>query len=304
MVKDNPIYRHDLTLSIKREYHSDEQIEELAKTVKNELDEICEKYVFQCELTGESNYHFQVRLNLKTELRWRCNTLRTYLEKAFYEFYNIHVTPTSANCRGKFDYVMKEETRHMGPWADKPMFLGKSIIRNDKLLPWHNFVLELMEESKQKFDWRTIYHIYDESGNSMKSTFCRYMLWHHESEVGLVNVFGTPSQINASLVQCGPKLVYIIDIPRSYATTEVDGNGKQKVLQYHPQWPELCLIIERLKDGMLVNSMYGKYETLLIDPPLVLVFSNWPLEQNPGQFLSQDRISTITLQSGGDFSLD
>ena len=301
--KGNPIFRQDLTLSIKREFHDDEQIEELAKLVKEELDEICERYVFQCELTGESNFHFQCRVNLKTEKRWRCDQFRRYLEKGFKEFYDIHATPTSANCRGKFDYVMKEETRYLGPWSDRPMFLGRSIISSDQLKPWHNFVLELMQDTREEFEWRTIYHVYDKSGNSMKSTFCRYLLWHYSNEVGLVNPFGSPSQINSSLVKCGPKLVYLIDIPRSYATVELMEDGEQNVQYYHPQWAELCLMIERLKDGMLVDTMYGQYQTMLMDPPLVVVFSNWPLQKYPGQFLSADRVEIITLHGDGDFSL-
>lgn len=306
----NPIWRQDITMSINRFYFSKiKQV--LVPSVKEVLDEICEQYVFQVEKTGLENYHFQVRVNLKNDRRWRCKQLEKHLQIAFVGnqnkaanlvediyFHRIHCTPTSNNAKSKFDYVMKEETRWDGPYSDRPIFLGKTILPHDKLLPWHRRFVDLLENyDTDEPDWRTIYHVKDERGCSMKSTFCRYLLWNYEKEVGMINPFGSPNQINSSITKMGRRKMFILDIPRSYSWTKKNKDNDSITRHYNPQWPELCLVLERLKDGMLIDSFYGRFESFIMDPPIILVFSNWPLERYPGQYLSSDRIKEVDLNS-------
>ena len=301
---NNPIWRQDVTLSINRLFFADIK-SLLIPEVKRVLEDICEQYVFQVELTGEENYHFQIRVNLKNENRWRCSRLSKHLETTLNSvkeeplFYKIACTPTSNNSKGRFDYVMKDETRFDGPYSDRPLFMGKSILPSDKLLPWHRFFIDLLEKyDEYETDWRTIYHVKDLRGNNMKSSFCRYLLWNYEKEVGILNPFGSPNQINSSLIKLGRRKLYILDIPRSYSWTVKDNGVETR--KYHPQWPELCLVLERLKDGMLVDSFYGRYESFIMDPPIIIVFSNWPLEHYRGEFISEDRVKEIDLQSLND----
>lgn len=299
----NPIWRQDITLSINKVFFKD--IKSLLIPLVNEaLNDICEQYVFQVELTGEENYHFQGRVNLKHENRWRCNRLHSHLEKVFnnikkdHLFYKIVCSPTSNNAKAKFDYVMKQDTRWDGPYSDRPIFLGKTILPRDKLLPWHLKFVNLLENyDTDDPDWRTIYHVKDERGNSMKSTFCRFLIWNYEKEVGMINPFGSPNQINSSIVKMGRRKLFILDIPRSYSWISKNKYTGFEVRKYNPQWPELCLVLERLKDGMLVDSFYGRFESFLMDPPIIIVFSNWPLERYSGQFITKDRIKEVDLAS-------
>ena len=158
--KNYPVYRQDITMSIDREYC--DRIKELCIFVKEELDEICEQYVFQAELTGAENYHLQVRVNLKSENRWRCKQLQKHLKTCFpVQFYNIYCTPTSTNAKSNFSYVMKAETRIEGPFANIPIFLGKSILSSSQLTPWQEFFVGLLKAyDKSETDYRSIYHYF------------------------------------------------------------------------------------------------------------------------------------------------
>lgn len=293
--KNNPIFRQDVTMSISREYFS--QLKELVSSVKKIMDEDCENWVFQVECTGETNYHLQVRVNLKFTNRWRCSKYSKHLNSKLGDmFYNIYCTPTSNNNQGKFDYVMKEESRVMGPFSDKPIFDGSSILPESKLLPWHRYFINLLENYEtDELDFRTIFHVRDITGGHQKSTFCRYLMWHFKSEVGIINPFGTPGQIASSFVKGGAKKMYFLDLPRSYRKEALSPDGKLRVC-YHQNFAELCTIIERVKDGLLVDSFYGRScDPLLMSPPIVVIFSNWDLESFRGQFISKDRLKVIDL---------
>jgi len=293
--KNNPIFRQDVTMSINREWFS--KLKDVVNITKITMDRDCENYVFQLELTGEENYHLQVRVNLKHSNRWRCARYAKHLSKKLGDmFYNIRCSPTSNNNQGKFDYVMKSETRVMGPFSDRPIFTGSSILPSEKLLIWHRFFINLLENyDTDPLDFRTIFHVKDECGRHMKSTFCRFLVWHFKNDVAIINPFGTPGQIASSFVKTGAKKLYFLDLPRSYRVEGPAKNGKSTVT-YHQNFSELCIILERIKDGLLVDSFYGRAsEPLLMSPPIVIIFSNWDLELFKGQFISEDRLKIIDL---------
>lgn len=325
LIPDNPSYRQDVVFSIdkKQLVHFDleegtnnEMGEIMASMISATLRECCERFVFQLELTNETNLHFQCRVNLKTDHRWRPSTFSKWLmkETRFLDkngdkyFYRIGTTPTSRNCT-TFSYVTKPETRVQGPWSDRPVFLGKSIYRLDQLRPWQIKILDLLEYDQEKmgYDWRTIYHVLDEKGNSGKSSFCRYLMYHHPHDVGMVNAFGSPAQVNTSLVGMGSKKLYIVDLPRSYSYIKTIYSKSDPNLElrsyrcWHNNWPELANIIEHLKDGMLIDTMYGKHDVLLQDPPAVVIFSNWPLQSFIGDRFSSDRLKVIDLSINQDW---
>jgi hypothetical protein len=66
--------------------------------------------------------------------------------------------------------------------------------------------------------------------------------------------------------------VYIIDMPRTLAEED--------------SLPSLISTLEDLKNGFVVSVFYGKYQKLLMDPPIVIVFSN---KLCPVKMMSDDR---------------
>ena len=64
---------------------------------------------------------------------------------------------------------------------------------------------------------------------------------------------------------------------------------------------DLFAAVEDIKDGFIVDTLYGKYVELIFDPPLVLVFSNLRLEDHFSK-LSKDR--WLQLHINSDLSIE
>jgi hypothetical protein len=293
MIGTSAIHRQDFVLSVDRDLNPT-KYGALTYDLKEFLKKHCQNFVFQIEKTGESNVHIQGRVNLK--VRKRCETFEKELRKVFpvSEFYRIGCTPTSSNCRN-FDYVMKEETRIKGPWADRPIFMGRSVFKTSDLVPWHkeykSIIDDYVEKYDYEFDYRTIHSIVDLEGHTMKTAFVKYLFFNYGDIVGLLDPFGTQAQNSNSIVKEGAKVIYLIDLPRSMAKWVENEKTGNSYWQYSDQCQSMFVLAERLKDGgPFKGTMYGDCQYMQMDPPLVLIFSNWPLQNYPGQNISADRL--------------
>ena len=118
---------------------------------------------------------------------------------------------------------------------------------------------------------REIISLVDFNGNSGKSSFFKWIFIQKPEEVGRIN-YGTASQLRSAITKGSAKKLYIIDLPRSR------GRNDSEV--------DLMSAVEDLKTGFVINSMYGDGNTLIMEPPHVIVASNYMLNNN---YLSQDR---------------
>jgi hypothetical protein len=188
---------------------------------------------------------------------------------------------------------MKEETRVYGPWADRKLFLGESLLKDGQLKPWmHKLIKEIDDHGSKMNDayFREILHVVDYKGGHMKSSFVKYLLNKYKQDAAYVNPFGTSNQISSCFAKGGAKSLYLLDLPRPFKTKK----------GYHHNYPEVCTVIEKLKDGIVSSSMYGEGTTLLMDPPFIIIFANWPLENEPGEYFSLDRIREVDLADYDD----
>lgn len=261
--------------------------------LETELSDLADSWVFQIESTAQEddgtykNLHVQGRARFKKRVRKTQILNEKYLTGAIDAFYRASWSPTSSNCKN-FDYVLKEETRIYGPWADKKLFLGKSLIKDYQLKPWMTQLIDDIEKHGVIMDdkyFREIVHVYDIEGGHMKSSFTRYLLNKYKERVSYINPFGTANQISSCFAKGGAKDLYLLDLPRAFKTET----------GYHNNYPEICNVIEKLKDGVVSSSMYGDGQTLLMDPPFIIMFSNWKLERRKGEYFSKDRIREIDL---------
>lgn len=68
-------------------------------------------------------------------------------------------------------------------------------------------------------DSREIIHLIDREGCTGKSKFAKKIVFDHPYDVGVIT-YGTTSQINSSIVNLGPKKLYIIDLTRAKCKTD------------------------------------------------------------------------------------
>jgi hypothetical protein len=129
---------------------------------------------------------------------------------------------------------------------------------------------------------RRIISLVDYKGGSGKSLFFKWLLVKlREKEISRIS-FGTSTQLRSSVIAARGKKMYILDLTRT------KGKGDRE--------HDLLSVLESIVDGMIYSPRYGKYETLLMEPPHVLITSNYALDYT---LLSLDRWKVYEIKENG-----
>lgn len=110
---------------------------------------------------------------------------------------------------------------------------------------------------------KKIIALYDKEGNAGKSSFFKYLYYHHSDQIGRVT-YGTSSQLRSALVNIRPKRIYIIHLTRA----------KVK----HKNELDLLNAIQDSKGGVIYNNRSGN--TILMDIPHIIISSKHILDKN------------------------
>lgn len=130
--------------------------------------------------------------------------------------------------------------------------------------PWQKDLYDMIYDESRNIktpDLRNIISLIDYAGNSGKSSFFKYLYVNdNENNIGRSS-YGSASQLRSSIINQGVKKVYIIDLSRSKSKADRE--------------EDLLSAIEDCKSGLVISSMYGKYQELLMEPPHVIICSNY-----------------------------
>ena len=152
--------------------------------------------------------------------------------------------------------------------------------------PWQREIFNIFcyENFKLKpAETRIMYSIVDLQGNSGKSIFFKWLYVHiGKEDMGIIS-FGTAAQLKPSIFNLGEKKMYILDLTR--AKGEADREE------------DLMSVLEATKNGMVTTPMFGKGETLLMEPPHILITSKYLLDY---ELLSMDRWKIYELKTNGE----
>lgn len=169
---------------------------------------------------------------------------------------------------------MKADTRVIGPFGLRPIYLGQDLVCLNNPYPWQQSILHAMQQPP---DDRTIMWIYNARGNVGKTKLMKFCKWNG---LAVRIPLGTATQIKSSVISKGVHRCYMLDLPRV--------RGKDERIQ------EVFSAIEEIKNGWVESAMYGKNEELMMLPPHVYVFSNEPPNMS---FASLDRWRIRTINS-------
>jgi hypothetical protein len=271
----NPVRRMDITISMRPDSGLEKQ------TMISRFYKFCQEntdmFVFQHELTGSDNHHIQGRVSRKSRIRTISFAHKISAETGIPVSY-IHVSPTQRPNQN-FDYTMKSETRFSGPYSNMDLDALQVVdpLVETQLYDWQNFILNEWFDNQKKREYnksgRKILFVHDSKGNTGKSTLCKHCAISRQKDVCLLPVSGTANQLASAILDAGSYSNYILDLPRCKPSE--DGKWIQDIL----------FVIEQLANGLIVNSMYGKYKRLVMNNPQIVVFSNWRVPE----YLSQDR---------------
>jgi len=244
------------------------------QTLCQVLTRLTEKYYFQLEKA--TTLHYQGCC--KTRIRKRQKTLLNELVAEL----DIEREMVTVDCmRGTWEqaklYCTKSDTSVGTVFTNEVTYSGKDIEMLDTAsgrYPWQNKIInEIIDEATSSIkdtDDRTIIWITDSKGGNGKSKLVKWCCARFDAIVKIS--FGTSNQLRSAIIAAGQRRVYFVDVPRTLGSDD--------------SMASLMSSLEDLKNGYIVSAMYGKNQSLLLDPPHIVIFSN---ESCPRKMMSDDR---------------
>lgn len=237
-MSNNQLFRHEFPWFT-------ENFEEGKKMLETAANDLCKQYVFNYECgKEEKNYHFQVYFNLKVKLR--CTELAKKLL-----VYGIKVSIRPVHDEYAVDrYCQKSDTRIHGPFGNINRYLGQDLIQH--LRPWQQQISDMIQVEPHP---RSIYWYYDSVGGKGKTSFSKYMYFHHKI---ITLTIGKASDLLNLVSKMEKQRCYIFDISRTIVAGAMQ---------------ELYMAIESVKNGYFVNTKY-QTDVCCFAIPHVIIFSN------------------------------
>lgn len=187
-------------------------------------------------------------------------------------------------------YVTKEEGRVKGPYyGGKSMFYNKEMAKA-KLRNWQQELFDILtgEEQEMLRDRKVIW--VQDAGNTGKSWFQKWLrIGQRKLIVRALPVSRVDRLISAVAIlnQTLQVDVYTIDLTRT--------RGEEQ------SYKDLFSVVEQIKNGHVVDVMYGKYNEAIFKPPMILIFTNNKFEEFQ-DFLSEDRWVTYSICPYGNLA--
>ena len=210
----------------------------------------CNKYVIGKEVGENNTPHLQIALHTKVKTRF--SAIKTIIGNRY------HIEKQkSKNDELSFNYCMKDGN-FIG--TEEAPYQGQDLILQKEFYPWQSSAVDIANTKND----RTINWIFEEKGNTGKSKWCKYMIYHHNA---IVITKGKYADIMNYVYNCKNTKLIIIDLSRSM------GN--------HVSYAA----IEDLKNGIIVNTKYETGQKLIIPPTIIILSNKYPETEN----LSLDR---------------
>jgi hypothetical protein len=224
---------------------------------------------------------------LKCETRKRLGQLRRLCEKhlpsgeefAIAGYDKVTFYTKLKQFQNSPEWVPIKQMTHYQEFTEEELELTQFDNR-DNWFPWQREIYDKIFNEKKNIkraDNRKIVSIIDDEGKKGKSTFLKWIC-HSNPKDFLKLGQGSASQLRAAVLNNGPKRCYFIDLPRTQG--------------FYDKKTDLLSVVEEIKNGHVMSSMYGKGGVLMMPPPHIFIFSNEALNY---QCLSKDRWEVYTL---------
>lgn len=251
---------------------TDSQLESILISVQ------AEDYVFQKECVTREHFQGYFKVAARIRKLTLLNKFKTPFDEKGFDLRFLTVDRMQGTQEQTLAYCTKLDSRVGLPVYSKTLqpYVAKdlSMFEDPKSFhPWQNKVMNLVLQDsviRTPHD-REIHWIYDEQGGTGKSKFVKYLCYNYKQEITKLS-FGSGTQLRTAAISAGPKKVYFIDIPRTL--------GRDDDLH------ALISVIEDIKNGFIVSSMYGKHQTLMFEPPHIFILANIKC---PTSLMSKDR---------------
>jgi len=254
----------------------------------NYLNQVAECGVFQLEKgDAKSKEHYQGTFTLIGPRQSKTSLLGSFKQR-FKNVGGLTISPVYDKVAINA-YVTKEQGRVRGPFYVGVNEMYNSNMAQIKLRTWQKELFEIlcgpMQESLKD---RKVIWIQDSSGNTGKSWFQKWLrVAQKELVIRALPVSSVDRLISAvNIVSKKEKVdAYTIDLTRT--------KGKDQ------NYEDLFSAIEQIKNGYVIDVMYGKYNEAIFQPPMIIIFTNEKLEDFE-RYLSKDRWAAFSLGPRGE----
>lgn len=270
------------------------QPNKLQKKIPGELDlielfnRISEEAKFQYERGSEKGkIHIQGVFTLAGPRQSRTKTLELFKQR-FKNISGLTLTPVYDKVAINA-YCEKQEGRVKGPfYAGKKEFYNMDVA-NSKLRNWQQQLFDLLRsEELSKLKDRKVIWIQDDTGGTGKSWFQKWLrLGQKELVVRSLPVSSVDRLMSAVfIIQREVKVdTYCIDLTRTQGEDQ--------------SYKDLFASIEQIKNGWVIDVMYGKFHEAYFNPPAVIIFTNNKIEDFR-HYLSEDRWKVYNIDKQED----
>ena len=199
------------------------------------------------------------------------------MKREFYEYLEKNIEIEIKNTDSSDDLYSGNDIRFMN---DRSVWHEWQHEIYDMLF-YQNISAEGEQDQVRKPHDREVVFVYCPHGNTGKSLFWKW-LQHKVQDKNILGrlTIGSSQQLKAALCKIPHRQIYVCDIPRTISTEE---NNRMS---------SLISTIESLKDGVLLNVMYGENTAILMDRPHIIISSNFLIDPN---MLSRDRLKILQI---------
>jgi len=218
---------------------------------------------FQLERGAKAGkLHFQGVFTLEGPRSSKKSVLRLFEER----FKNVSgLTLSRPHCMSDaVNYVTKTETRVEGPfYAGKRNMFNAKFAESTKLRLWQQDLMDLMVNNEAILRDRKVIYVEDFKGGSGKSTFIK---WLRTAQTKFV--------FRALPISAVDRVASAINIITKSCKIDIIGFDVTRQLGKEQSDVDLYAAVEQIKNGYVVDLMYGRFNEAVFDPPIVIIFSN------------------------------
>jgi len=248
------------------------------ETLQKTLDLIAQEAVFQLE-KGETTgrYHYQGRLTLIGSRIGKRALLNLFSEIGDIQY----LTPAPELNYDSHTYCIKDDTRVSGPYycgISSYKLINSQMSTN--LRTWQKDLTDFMINNKSYLIDRKVLWIQNPIGGAGKSTYIKYLrvqgLKKHGLKVKKLP-FDKPDRLRSAIV----KILKQEDVDLfCFDFTKTAGEENS--------FKDLFHIVEEIKNGYVIDTMYGKFNEAITQGSMVAIFTNEDINDFR-QYLSPDR---------------
>jgi len=253
------------------------------------FDRVADECVFQYEKgTIRRKEHVQGTFTLNGSRQSKTSILKLF-EITFKNVAGLTLSPVYDKVAIKA-YVTKDEGRTRGPFYGGRREVYDKQMASAKLRKWQKELFEILTGDQQAFlkDRKVIW--VQDSGNTGKSWFQK---WLRVGQKKLV--------VRALPVSSVDRLISAVHILNKTYKVDAYTIDLTRTQGQDQSYNDLFSAVEQIKNGQIIDVMYGKYNESIFAPPMVLVFTNNKIEDFQN-YLSPDRWEVFTVSADGDLA--